>query len=35
VAFCYWLLRSRRITPVKVIAILAVIAFVLGAVGIL
>jgi PTS system mannose-specific IID component len=35
VAFCYWLLKNRKITPVKVIAILAVITFVLGAVGIL
>ncbi|MDR1388744.1 MAG: PTS system mannose/fructose/sorbose family transporter subunit IID [Treponema sp.] len=35
VAFCYWMLKSRRLTPVKVICIIALITFVLGAVGIL
>jgi PTS system mannose-specific IID component len=35
VAFCYWLLRNRRLTPVKVIGIIAVLTFVLGFIGIL
>jgi PTS system mannose-specific IID component len=35
VAFCYWMLKNRRLTPVKVILIVAVITFVLGALGIL
>jgi PTS system mannose-specific IID component len=35
VAFCYWLLKLKRLTPVKVILIIAVICFVLGALGIL
>jgi PTS system mannose-specific IID component len=35
VAFCYWMLRNRRLTPVKVILIVAVITFVLGAFKIL
>ncbi|GHV85070.1 hypothetical protein AGMMS50230_06780 [Spirochaetia bacterium] len=35
VAFCYWMLKKQRLTPVKVIGIVAVITFVLGAVGIL
>jgi PTS system mannose-specific IID component len=35
VAFCYWLVKNRRVSPVKVIGILAVITFVLGALGIL
>jgi PTS system mannose-specific IID component len=35
VAFCYWMLRNRRLTPVKVILIVAVITFVLGVAGIL
>ena len=34
VAFCYWLLK-KKINPVRVILIVAVIAFVLGALGIL
>ena len=34
VAFCYWLLKSKKISPVKVILIVAVVAFVLGAAGI-
>jgi PTS system mannose-specific IID component len=35
VSFCYWLLRKRRLTPVAVIGIVAVITFILGAAGIL
>jgi PTS system mannose-specific IID component len=35
VGFCYWMIKNKRVTPVKVIAILAVITFVLGALGIL
>ncbi|MDR1903083.1 MAG: PTS system mannose/fructose/sorbose family transporter subunit IID [Treponema sp.] len=35
VAFCFWMLKNRRLTPVKVILIVAVITFVLGAAGIL
>ena len=35
VAFCYWMLKYRRLTPVKVICIVAVITFILGAVKIL
>jgi PTS system mannose-specific IID component len=35
VGFCYWLLRSRRVSPVKVILIVAIITFVLGAAGVL
>jgi mannose/fructose/N-acetylgalactosamine-specific phosphotransferase system component IID len=35
VAFCYWMLKNRRMTPVTVIIIIAVITFILGAVGIL
>lgn len=35
VAFCYWLLKSRKFTPVKTILIVAVLAFVLGATGII
>ena len=31
VAFCYWLLKIKRIKPVRVILILAVVTFVLGA----
>lgn len=34
VGFCYWLLKIKRVKPVRVIVILAVIAFVLGALGI-
>ena len=34
VAFCYWLLKSKKVSPVKVILIVAVLAFVLGAAGI-
>jgi len=34
VAFCYWLLK-KKVNPVRVILIVAVIAFVLGALGIL
>jgi PTS system mannose-specific IID component len=30
VAFCYWMLKKQRLTPVKVILIVAVITFVLG-----
>ncbi|MDR2182274.1 MAG: PTS system mannose/fructose/sorbose family transporter subunit IID [Treponema sp.] len=33
VAFCYWMLKNRRLTPVKVIGIVAVITFVLGFIG--
>jgi PTS system mannose-specific IID component len=33
VAFCYWMLKKCRLTPVKVIGILAVITFILGAWG--
>jgi PTS system mannose-specific IID component len=35
VAFCYWLLKNRKFTPVGVIALIAVVTFFLGAVGIL
>lgn len=35
VGFCYWLLKVKRIKPVRVILILAVVAFVLGALGII
>ena len=35
VAFCYWLLKSRKMKPVAVIGIVAAIAFVGGATGIL
>ena len=35
VAFCYWMLKTCRLTPVKVICIIAVITFVLGALGLL
>jgi PTS system mannose-specific IID component len=35
VALCYWLLKKAKLTPVKVIGIISVITFVLGAVGIL
>ena len=35
VAFCYWMLKNRRLTPVKVILIVAVITFILGALKIL
>lgn len=35
VAFCYWLLKSKKLSPVKVILIIAVLGFVLGALGIL
>ena len=35
VAFCYWMLKNRRLTPVKVICIVAAITFVLGAITIL
>jgi len=34
VGFCYWLLKSRRFSPVAVIGILAVITFILGALNI-
>jgi len=34
VAFCYWLLK-KKVSPVRVILIVAVIAFVLGALGVL
>jgi len=34
VAFCYWLIK-KKVNPVRVIGIVAVIAFVLGALGIL
>lgn len=34
VGFCYWLLK-KKVTPVRVILIVAVLAFVLGALGIL
>ena len=35
VGACYWLLKSKKVSPVKVIGIVAVVAFVLGALGIL
>jgi PTS system mannose-specific IID component len=35
VAFCYWMLRKQRLTPVTVICIVGVLTFILGAVGIL
>jgi PTS system mannose-specific IID component len=35
VGFCYWMLKICRLTPVKVIIIIAVITFILGARGIL
>jgi PTS system mannose-specific IID component len=35
VAFCYWMLKNRRMTPVTVILVITVITFILGAVGIL
>lgn len=34
VGFCYWLIKVKKVTPVRVILIVAVIAFVLGALGI-
>ena len=35
VGFCYWLLKIKRIKPVRVILILACVTFVLGALGII
>lgn len=35
VGFCYWLLKSKKVTPVVVILIIAVVAFALGALGII
>jgi PTS system mannose-specific IID component len=35
VAFCYWLLKNRRLTPVVVILIVAIITFLGGALGVL
>lgn len=35
VAMCYWLLKLKKLTPVKVILIVAVLCFALGALGIL
>ncbi len=35
VAFCYWLIKSKKLSPVKVILIVAVLTFILGALGIL
>jgi PTS system mannose-specific IID component len=35
VAFCYWMLKNRRMTPVTVILVIAVITFILGAVKVL
>lgn len=35
VGLCYWLLKNRKFTPVKVILVLAVLCFTLGALGIL
>jgi PTS system mannose-specific IID component len=35
VAFCYWMLKKQRLTPVKVILIVAVITFLLGLLKIL
>ncbi|MEA4911370.1 MAG: PTS system mannose/fructose/sorbose family transporter subunit IID [Oscillospiraceae bacterium] len=35
VGLCYWLLKTKKISPVKVILIVAVLAFVLGALGIM
>jgi len=35
VAFCYWLIKSKKLSPVKVILIVAVLTFVLGAAGLL
>jgi len=35
VGFCYWLLKTKKVSPVKAILIIAVVAFVLGAAGII
>lgn len=35
VGACYWLLKSKKLTPIKVILIVAVVMFALGALGIL
>lgn len=35
VAFCYWLIKIKKLSPVKVILIVAVLTFILGALGIL
>ncbi|MCL2565573.1 MAG: PTS system mannose/fructose/sorbose family transporter subunit IID [Defluviitaleaceae bacterium] len=35
VAFCYWLLKEKKVKPVRVILILAVVTFVLGAAGVI
>jgi mannose/fructose/N-acetylgalactosamine-specific phosphotransferase system component IID len=35
VAFCYWMLKKQRLTPVTVICIVGILTFILGAVGIL
>jgi mannose/fructose/N-acetylgalactosamine-specific phosphotransferase system component IID len=34
VGFCYWLLK-KKVSPVRVILIVAVVAFVLGALGVM
>ena len=34
-ALCYWLIKVKRVTPLKTILILLVITFILGALGIL
>ncbi|MEG0832462.1 MAG: PTS system mannose/fructose/sorbose family transporter subunit IID [Oscillospiraceae bacterium] len=35
VGFCYWLLKKKKVQPIKVILIIAVLAFALGALGIM
>lgn len=35
VGFCYWLIKIKKLSPVKVILIVAVLTFILGALGIL
>ncbi|MEA5050036.1 MAG: PTS system mannose/fructose/sorbose family transporter subunit IID [Oscillospiraceae bacterium] len=35
VGLCYWLLKTKKLSPVKVILIVAVLAFILGALGII
>ena len=33
--FCYWMIKNRKVTPLKTILVLSVIAFVCGALGVL
>lgn len=35
VAFCYWLLKTKKVSAIKAILIIALLAFVLGALGII